>query len=308
MKRFLAFLFAIITVLALVGCGENNLPNGGLSPGSGGNPPPGRKIFEGSPHEDDWSDGASYDYINGVWDSHVLPDFFPTQPTTGTLDDITTRYIGVDDPKHSNSSIGEVSFPDYDYYYYEVNFLGDEEHQTYLINELSEQGFFISYDDSWGNNRLFINAFASDYYVNVRRYDSDENPQCPYEFNCIIIPKQMVFPVATFNEVPLPSFGYVTTEYDLTYMKYETDYSDFEEVSFSVSTTNPWFFDVELEGVSQADANAYETALTSSGWTALENGYYEKGTKVVLVEYDATSGVFTLEAASDDATAVMIGY
>ena len=314
MKRILALLISLMMVFALVACNNTEDPGGsggGTGGGSGGGggggtPQAETHIYDGSPHAESWRDGASYDYIDGVWDSSVLPDIFPTQPTTGTIDDITTYYIAKDDPKHTTYAIAEVSFPDENYYYYEVGFLGNEAHQTYLVDALTQKGFFIDYDDSWGNNRLFINAFSSDYYVNIRRFDSDENPECPYEFDCYIVPKQMSFPVSSFNGVPLPDFGYITSEYDLMYMKYETDYSDFEDVKFDVATTNPWYFSFDLEGVTAANHTAYINRLVSDGWVLQSNGYYTKGTMTVDVDYNAEDGSLEVEAASDEMIAPMI--
>lgn len=308
MKKLFILLISIFIALTFVACDNTEAPDltgggaGGGERGVQGN------VYDGSPYEEDWRDGASYDYVDGVWDSYVLPDVFPSQPTTGTIDDVRTYYIAIDDPKYT-SYVGAVYFPDENYFYYELGFLGNEAHQTYLVDALTEKGFFIDYDDSWGNNRLFINAFSNDYYVTIRRYDSDDNPACPYEFDCYIIPKQMTFPVSNFGGVPLPSFGYVTSEYDLTYMKYELDYSDWEDVTLDqFSSENPWYYSCELEGVKLENVTAYKNSLTSSGWTAQSNERYTKGTLHIDIEYDAEDGVFTLEAASDDMTATLFDY
>ncbi len=315
MKKLFSMLlvtFLAITIcFAVAGCNPSGkddgekTPGGGNTPGGGGSPA--ANIYDGSPYAEQWYSGNYGDSIEGVWDSYVLPDFFPEKPATGTIADLSTGYVGKDDSRlSSNYYIGAVGFPDSNHEYYSLDFYGQEAHLAYLTDALEAENFFITYGYDMYEVIDEVHAWRDDYYVFIRTRESDVNEGCTRYFFCSIVPDQMKFPVNSFGGIPLPNFGYIASEYDFEY----TD-ENMDAYPITQTPAGKWYYAFGVYGTTQANYNAYIATLTSGGWAELQNSTatekrLQKGEMQIDIEYEAENGgLLDIEMASDEDMSMM---
>lgn len=268
------------------GGGSSRQDNGG----NGGDSGDGDKtyIYELSPLSSEWDENRYYAWANDVWDSYVLPSFFPEAPTDGEISDLETSYTSVDNER-LNGIAGDLHF-DCNFESFGLFFYGQTSHKDYIWNALEEEGFIVEERRIIGED-TFV-AYSDDWYVYIRSFTNGTDA-CPQVYNITIVPDQRILP-EIFEGILMPQFGYA--KHSIKY--YDTEH---EEYSFNVPPQNEWYAMIEFWAVSQSEIDGYKQDLISAGFIeTASNGRYEKNGAYVNVSYDSETQTMVLYVASNE--------
>ena len=315
MKKTFIIILAVLTMFSmclLSACGPSG--NGGNG-GGGGNSS--AHIYDDSPHADKW-DSNQYGSSAGVWDSYVLPDFFPAQPTEGAIEDVVTYYRSETDKLISSVvRIGKMSF-EKGVERFSVCFDGQDAHLAYLQTELEEKGFIVGeeYTSSYsqgGNVLKGLYCFTKDWYVYIGtnlRY-GDYTGDCPRYFDITMVKKQYAYP-ASFGSFTLPQNAFITYEmYYAVWDKVNEEYVDYP-VTRAPQTGEIWgIYEMEFWAMKLADYQNYKAQTEAAGWTITgtsepseHNDRYRfqanKDGVYLIVNFDVTDNCILLGASTDE--------
>ena len=276
MKKYILQLLALSMLLFLTACGKkDSLPdNTGASTISETTnaSDTANSASSGISLPDTWVKGSAYyDYIDNVWDSSVLPSWFPTQTDGVKPAETTYKPSGKDTPNQS-TRVAWISFDSMDFERYSVSF--------YATRPQVED--FIAQVDAAGMTGGFINDFPYDTYnysghgwvLEVYFNTDDTLPEdgegewdgC---VSAIMAPVPYQHP-RTFRGEPLPQCGLPIQDHLNHYLYTDNNYEDTEYDLKSDNTPidgeywTAWF---EYCGCSEDDLRSYVQTLTDAGWT-----------------------------------------
>ena len=315
MKKMFIIILAVLTMFSiclLSACDSSGNENGGGGGSSSAH------IYDDSPHADKWDSNQYGSSAYGVWDSYVLPDFFPAQPTEGAIEDVVTYYRSeTDELMSSVVRIGKMSF-EKGVERFSVVFYGQDAHLAYLQSELEEKGFIVGEEYTYSNSEsgevlTGLHCFTKDWYVYIGthiRY-GDYTGDYPRYFDITMIKKQYAYP-ASFCSVTLPQNAFIT--YEMTYDVWDEVNEEYVyyPVTRTPQTGEIWgIYEMEFWAMELDDYQNYKTQTEAAGWTITgtsEPGEYSdryrfhanKDGVYLIVDFDVTDNCIVLGASNDE--------
>lgn len=286
MKKLFAFLLALVMILSLAACGEDE-----KTPSVSGDDISGGSIKDDLEAADEalddladmeemleflkpegWSENSFGAYIYDVWDEKALPDALP-----GPVDGIKVDQTTIKDHSHEvlngDYSVGPLLYESHeDYRTYGVRFYATEAQLDTYLDALRAKGFsggqLSDRDSEWwefefcNNDGWFVYIF----------FNTNDNEDGEFDGAATLYATDDLFPLPQAiagESIPLPQRG--MTGYD--YSKYYTAYNmNYEDVDFDLSSStfselgeyfSAWFsyFGTEIQ-----DAKDYAQILAGEGW------------------------------------------
>jgi hypothetical protein len=295
----------------------------GAGGGAGGNPSTEDLLqlpqnYATSPHKDKWDSTQYGAWADDVWDSHVLPNFFPIQPTSGEMEDLSTTY----NSPHSKLmgvrlTVGMMEFEE-TVERWGLQFYGQESHVEYLKTGLEAKGFCVSeeYSSSYSSGKeelVGLHCFTKDWYVHIRisaRYGNDESP-CQTHFDITMLEKQFTYPSA-FAGIPLPQNAFITGEMWYDVWNATTEEYDYYDFSREPKAGEYWgIYETGFYAISLANYEAYKAQIENAGWTITQTEvpneysnryrfYANKDGVYIIVDYDVEDYCIGFGASNDD--------
>ena len=230
-----------------------------------------------------WNFSRYGGWIDGTWDSGILPADIPTAPE-GSLTD-QTFYKGVDNEALFDNQVGRLYFSDSRFEEWSISFFCDDEQLDALLSEFKANGFSLGMYDDADTTYEFV---GGGYYgiVNVRENYTSNN----YKYSCYLAVTRPTFGrPRTFRGAEFPQVGvilenfsdkdsYYAYGYDTEGNEVELDYDFLTDkgdlpVQFAVWST--------YAGTTAQDAKDWAHGLYNDGWKKTyeyeEEGGYDAG-------------------------------
>lgn len=208
--------------------------------------------------------GAAYN----VWDSEVLPAFFPKEIEGVKVDQ--TGYKGIGDESMIDDKVGNMRFSDSGYEEWNLSFYSTEEQFRRFLDELAANGFVGGMTD---NHPLVHEFVGNDCYLFMRVNDGitgEEGYTCLVM--CSMTPLILELP-RTFRGTLLPQVGAVLVDYATGGRAYGYDAAyDDVEIAYDFLAdkgTLPTHYHVLFEyvGTTVEDARSWFNSRLKDGWT-----------------------------------------
>ncbi len=324
MKKLLFKLTALSLALSicasLAACGgaggAQSTTTGSAAVGGTGGAESTPNIYDNSPNKDKWDRNNYGSWADGIWDSAVLPSYFPTQPA-GEMKELQTTYTAKNDKLlGSTFNIGEIAV-DYQVEHYGVFFQGTLEQAKSIKAEMVQKGFLVRTvsEDNFmtGDEEVKrYECYAKDKFVCIylnERYGTEAGETCPYGISITSVEKIYDYPT-TFAGLPLPK-GYILSE--PTYSQVEGDEYDYVDYPMTTAPTAEYWgiYEMSFMSISLAEYESYIASVKSAGYkltsetkpTASENKYYARlnnGENYLLLTYYADDNYIVLGFSNYD--------
>ena len=260
--------------------GENQGGNQGNNQGSSaGNQGSSNNVGEEGTGPAGWEWKGDYGWIEGVWDSDVLPENFPKEIEGVKVDDMWYYGYGAE---RSSKTIGHMDFATYDYEEWELSFFATDDQLAAFEKALADNGFLGTKED---DQLMGLHGICTDSEIYLYySIDESEDADYPWEIWCDMTVFDCKYP-KYFESLELPQFGLFTTEdandriiyaYDEEYNDVEFTY-DFEKGQAVDGLPAYLLMEFYYSGVSRADYDAYITKLRGENYAGWEEREYGEG-------------------------------
>ncbi|MCL2107380.1 MAG: hypothetical protein FWH26_10050 [Oscillospiraceae bacterium] len=266
MKKILALALALLLALGLFACGGTD-EGGGTPAGNNSkdksDTPVNLKMPEG------WDENPYGWWIEGKWDSSVLPDCVPNE-IAGVEVDQTTYKTKAQDTLSGSYDVGAMSFPDKGYEAWGLSFYCTDEQLAAFAAEMTGKGFLGGQtgDGSYPEYEWAGNGYYA--FMRVNNYAMHEGYGNLAMFS--ITPADAHPRPKAFQGTKLPDIGMVLWDYS-DGVGYGWDAQGEVENFWNVITdkgalpAEGWGFWLEYFGTTEEQARAYVQDMTRQGWT-----------------------------------------
>ena len=303
MKKLLALLLTLILAFSLTACGSKD--NGNLSQDDSSN---GKSSDSNETATitlpSGWDSNPYTHWIDGKWDSSVLPDCVPNE-IPGVKADQTTYKDKSQDTLSGNYYIGSVYFADKGYEMWGLSFHCTDDQLDAFLAEMDNNGFYGGQTDDYpyptyewfGNGyyaQMHVNtaAMGQEDFNNLAMFDITpaDGIKCPTAFSGTKLP-DIGMPIYDYGEGI--GFGY-TAEFEEEVECFWDIYTD------KGSLPEYWSFWVDYFGATESQVKDYVQTMVSQGWEITNedtsNGNYvcslQKDDIVAGVEVYSEGGYF----------------
>lgn len=225
-----------------------------------------------------WQTGNNYyDYIYGVWDTAVLPSWFPAQPADIEVEEMQYK----SKTQQTITGTTDVGYVDFD----ETPFV--QIGLAFFCSQATFEEYCVSLEAAG-----MVGGLESDYpymtyyyygngYTLVTYFNTNDNKDGAYEGNAYtkFAPVEYKNP-KTFRGTALPQFG-ITCIDCLSHYTYFNDNVDAVDYDLSkddgVLDGEYWAAWFRYAGCTDDDLRSYAAGLESSGWKKLYDGVDEGG-------------------------------
>ena len=254
-----------------------------------------------------WRD--DHGWIDGVWDSNVLPENFPKEiEGTKTRD---TWYYSYGAERMAKR-IGDMNFPDFNFEEWNLTFDATDEQYAQFEQALTDHGFYGYLDDSWDNP--CYTKTDGEIYLYYIVYDKAENPGYTKQISCQMTILENTHP-ANFEGIALPQYGMFTKEPIKCFQTmFDADFNEIDSIEYDFNSGSgeiPPYFSLWLDyfGVTREEYDTYIAALKEQNFdqwneSASEDTYtvqFKQGDYcyAVFYNYDGDEFSLTFAAASE---------
>ncbi len=315
MKKFLSTLLALAlacaTCFAFVACDDGNgNGGGGGGTGGGGGSSSVTNIYDNSPHKDKWDRNDYGSWVYDVWDSTVLPSYFPSQPA-GEMKELETTYEAATDKMlGSTFRVGSIDV-DEQVENYGVHFQGTMAQVESIKAEMEQKGFLVhtvsDYDWQTGEEELErYDCYSKDNFVCIsvnERYGVSDGETCPYTVSITAVGKIFDYP-DTFAGLPMP-LGYLTQE--AGYSQVEGEDYDYVDYPLSIAPTAEYWgiYEMSFMGISLTQYQNYVTQVTGAGYTVTSSSTPTGSENVYRANLNNGTNYLILTFYADDSYVVL---
>jgi len=251
-----------------------------------------------------WRD--DHGWIDGVWDSNVLPENFPKEiEGTKTRD---TWYYSYGAERMAKR-IGDMYFQDFNFEEWNLTFDATDEQYAQFEQALTDHGFYGYLDDSWDNP--CYTKTDGEIYLYYTVYNKAENPGYTKQISCQMTVLENTHP-ANFEGIALPQYGMFTEDPVKCFQTmFDADFNEIDAIEYDFSTGSgeiPPYFSLWLNyfGVTREEYDAYIATLKEQNFdqwneSSSENGYtvqFKQGDYCYAVFYNHDGSEYNLTFAS----------
>ena len=236
-----------------------------------------------------WVWKEDYGFIDGVWDSEVLPTSFPKEIPGVKVED-TWYYAEGCENRLSGARVGDLYFDDYNFEQWQLTFDATNDQLLQFEQSLQDNGYIGNKEED--NNHIYATLTDGSVYLYYVLYESDREG---YDWNvyCNMTILDYEYP-QQFEGVLMPTFGLFEYEDANDGIIYAYD-EDFNEIDFTYDFSGKgnqevppyillW---VSYQGVSRDQYDAYIDTLRNQGYTEWDEYPYgtTEGDYVTIFKY-----------------------
>ena len=254
----------------------------------------------------------------GVWNSDLLPDCVPSEPTGGVLEIDRTEYK---DKNHEELldmfDVGNIYFPDKNYERHMVMFTCTQAQLDEFVAGMTANGFEYGKPyEEWG--RTSYEWLGNGYYAFLRASESyDDEDKIFATFN--ITPTLGNPHPKSFNGIALPDFGLVMSYNEVCGYGFNEDDGNWEDVydfwnvyQDKGDLPDDWYVSYDYDFVKIDEAKTYVQKLIGSGWILVYDGekyydYYEKDKYYAQLEKDGIIAAIDTSYEGENVMSVRFG-
>ena len=170
-----------------------------------------------------WTWREDYGWIDGVWDSDVLPENFPAMIEGVLVDDTWYYAYGCDN--RFNSKVGEMYFEDYEFEEWELSFWATDDQLAAFQQALADNGFVGSDGEYWDDIDITMTDGEVYLYYTVDECDDKEGYQ--WEIWCDMTYIESVYP-AKYEGIDLPQLGMFDNDPLADFMGWDEEFNEVE--------------------------------------------------------------------------------
>lgn len=234
-------------------------------------------IFADEQTADGWNWNDGHGWIDGVWDSNMLPDNFPKEIEGVKVRE--TEYYKAGEKRYS-ARVGDLYFDDYNYEEWQLTFYASAKQVEEFQQALTDNGFVGTYYEDYNSDSYIVSDGEIYLYYVVYPESGDGNYErevwCDMTIPVYERPKEVV-------DVELPEFGLFTNiieycvgyAYDENFNDVEFEYDFIEGKGSFPAYYNVWF---DYMGVTREQYDEYISELRNKGyedWDEYGNSDYD---------------------------------
>jgi len=170
-----------------------------------------------------WTWREDYGWIDGVWDSDVLPENFPAEISGVKVDD--TWYYGYGCDNRFNTSVGDLYFEDYEFEEWELSFWATDDQLAAFQQALADHGF-VGSDGTWFDD-IDITMTDGEIYLYYTVDECDDKEGYQWEVWCDMTYIESQFP-AKFEGIDLPQLGMFDNDPLAEFMGWDEEFNEVE--------------------------------------------------------------------------------